>query len=113
MIARSRFASSGAGAVSGRPEGAAAVSMSVNCRPERAGASSRARASLPGLADSEGRVTFIIGGQEVGLRLDQALAVRVPGLSRRRARLLIDIGGVFVDGRRVKIAGKLMHAGEK
>ena len=65
------------------------------------------------MADSEGRVTFIIGGQEVGLRLDQALAVRVPGLSRRRARLLIDIGGVFVDGRRVKIAGKLMYAGEK
>jgi len=58
------------------------------------------------------RVTFTIGAAEVGLRLDQALAARVPGLSRRRARLLIDIGGVFVDGRRVKIAGKAMYAGE-
>src|SRR5258708_36084701 len=59
------------------------------------------------------RVTFTVGQTEVGLRLDQAVAARVPGLSRRRARLLLDIGGVFVDGRRVKIAGKLMYAGEK
>jgi 23S rRNA pseudouridine1911/1915/1917 synthase len=59
------------------------------------------------------RVTFTVAEAEAGLRLDQALAARVPGLSRRRARLLLDIGGVFVDGRRVKIAGKLMHAGEK
>jgi 23S rRNA pseudouridine1911/1915/1917 synthase len=59
------------------------------------------------------QVTFTIAAAEVGLRLDQALAARVPDLSRRRARLLIDIGGVFVDGRRVKIAGKLMYAGEK
>jgi 23S rRNA pseudouridine1911/1915/1917 synthase len=59
------------------------------------------------------RVTFTAGEAEAGLRLDQALAARVPGLSRRRARLLLDIGGVFVDGRRVKVAGRLVHAGEK
>ncbi len=59
------------------------------------------------------RASFTVTEAEAGARLDQALAARVPGLSRRRARLLIDIGGVFVDGRRVKIAGKLMHAGEK
>ena len=61
----------------------------------------------------EGRVTFTVGDAEAGLRLDQALAARVPGLSRRRARLLLDIGGVFVDGRRLKVAGRLVHAGEK
>jgi len=61
----------------------------------------------------EGRATFTVGDAEAGLRLDQALAARVPGLSRRRARLLLDIGGVFVDGRRVKVAGRLVHAGEK
>jgi 23S rRNA pseudouridine1911/1915/1917 synthase len=60
-----------------------------------------------------GRVTFTVSDAEAGLRLDQALAARVPGLSRRRARLLLDIGGVFVDGRRVKVAGRLVHAGEK
>ncbi len=69
--------------------------------------------STPKQGPDGSRVTFTVGDAEVGLRLDQALAARVPGLSRRRARLLIDIGGVFVDGRRVKIAGKLMYAGEK
>jgi 23S rRNA pseudouridine1911/1915/1917 synthase len=37
----------------------------------------------------------------------------VAGLSRRPARVLLDIGGVFVDGRRVKVAGRPMHAGEE
>ncbi|HVX93593.1 MAG TPA: RluA family pseudouridine synthase [Polyangia bacterium] len=60
-----------------------------------------------------GRVSFTVGDGEVGLRLDQALAARVPGLSRRKARLLLDIGGVFVDGRRVKVAGRIVRAGEK
>src|SRR5579872_6645709 len=59
-----------------------------------------------------GRVTFTVSDAEAGLRLDQALAARVPDLSRRRARLLLDIGGVFVDGRRVKVAGRLVRAGE-
>ena len=59
------------------------------------------------------RVTFTVGDADVGLRLDQALAARVPGLSRRRARLLLDIGGVFVDGKRIKLAGRLVRAGEK
>jgi 23S rRNA pseudouridine1911/1915/1917 synthase len=59
------------------------------------------------------RVSFTVNASDVGLRLDQVLAARVPGLSRRQARLLLDIGGVFVDGRRLKIAGHLMHEGEK
>ena len=37
----------------------------------------------------------------------------MPGLSRRQARVLLDIGGVFVDKRRIKIAGRAMHAGEE
>jgi hypothetical protein len=49
----------------------------------------------------------------VGRRLDQVLAARVGGLSRRQARVLLDIGGVFVDGRRVKVAGRPMHAGRR
>ena len=36
-----------------------------------------------------------------------------PGLSRRRARVLIDLGGVFIDRHRVKIAGRPVRAGEK
>ncbi len=59
------------------------------------------------------RVTFTVSEADVGLRLDQVLASRVPGLSRRRARLLLDIGGVFIDGQRVKIAGRAVYVGEK
>jgi 23S rRNA pseudouridine1911/1915/1917 synthase len=58
------------------------------------------------------RVTFTVTDEDAGRRLDQVLAARVPGLSRRQARVLLDIGGVFVDNRRVKIAGRPMHAGE-
>jgi 23S rRNA pseudouridine1911/1915/1917 synthase len=59
------------------------------------------------------RVTFTVGDADVGRRLDQVLAARVAGLSRRQARVLLDIGGVFVGGRRVKVAGRPMHEGEE
>jgi 23S rRNA pseudouridine1911/1915/1917 synthase len=59
------------------------------------------------------RVTFTVGDADAGRRLDQVLAARVAGLSRRQARVLLDIGGVFVEGRRVKVAGRPMHAGEE
>jgi 23S rRNA pseudouridine1911/1915/1917 synthase len=59
------------------------------------------------------RVAFTVGDDDVGRRLDQVLAARVAGLSRRQARVLLDIGGVFVDGRRIKVAGRAMHAGEE
>jgi 23S rRNA pseudouridine1911/1915/1917 synthase len=65
------------------------------------------------MAAEANRATFTVTDAEAGLRLDQALAARVPGLSRRRARLLLDIGGVFVDGRRIKVAGRLVRLGEK
>ena len=64
------------------------------------------------MAADANRATFEVTEAEAGLRLDQALAARVPGLSRRRARLLLDIGGVFVDGRRTKVAGRPVRAGE-
>jgi 23S rRNA pseudouridine1911/1915/1917 synthase len=49
---------------------------------------------------------------EAGLRLDQVIPRHVAGLSRRKAREVIDIGGAFVDGARVKIAGRLVRAGQ-
>ncbi|MCW5890454.1 MAG: RluA family pseudouridine synthase [bacterium] len=58
------------------------------------------------------RVAFTVRAVEEGLRLDQVLALRVPGLSRRQARVLLDLGGVFVDGRRVRIAGRGVRAGQ-
>jgi 23S rRNA pseudouridine1911/1915/1917 synthase len=59
------------------------------------------------------RITLTVEPDDQGLRLDQLLAARVPGLSRRRARVLIDIGGVFIDGRRVKVASRPARAGEE
>jgi 23S rRNA pseudouridine1911/1915/1917 synthase len=59
------------------------------------------------------RVAFTVRPVEEGLRLDQILALRVPGLSRRQARVLLDLGGVFVDGRRVRIAGRTLRPGQE
>jgi len=59
------------------------------------------------------RVAFTVGDDDVGRRLDQVLAARVPELSRTQARVLLDIGGVFVGGRRVKVASRKVHAGEE
>jgi 23S rRNA pseudouridine1911/1915/1917 synthase len=57
-------------------------------------------------------VRFVVPEADDGLRLDQALARHVPGLSRRKARVLIDLGGVFVDRGRVKVAGRPVRAGQ-
>ena len=47
-------------------------------------------------------VELEMGEDDVGQRVDVVLAQRVPGLSRARAKALIEEGAVRVDGRRVK-----------
>jgi 23S rRNA pseudouridine1911/1915/1917 synthase len=59
------------------------------------------------------RVEFVVPADAAGLRLDQLLAAQVPGLSRRQARVAIDIGGVFVDGGRVKVASRVVRPGRR
>lgn len=59
------------------------------------------------------RHRFVVAPEDASLRLDQALALRVPGLSRRKARALIDMGGVFVDRARVKVAGRALRPGQE
>jgi 23S rRNA pseudouridine1911/1915/1917 synthase len=59
------------------------------------------------------RYEFTAGEADAGRRLDQVLAARVPGLSRRQARVAIDIGGVFVDRARVKVASRPVDAGQR
>jgi 23S rRNA pseudouridine1911/1915/1917 synthase len=58
-------------------------------------------------------VSFTVAPDDAGLRLDQLLAKRVPGLSRRTARKVLAIGGVFVERARVKVASKLVLPGRK
>jgi 23S rRNA pseudouridine1911/1915/1917 synthase len=48
---------------------------------------------------------------EGGARLDLLLAKRIPDLSRRGAKKLIEEGGVFVDGKRVRVSSKLIPRG--
>jgi 23S rRNA pseudouridine1911/1915/1917 synthase len=56
---------------------------------------------------------FVVPRADDGRRLDQVLAAHVPDLSRRKARTLLDIGGVFVDGARTKVAGRAVRAGQE
>lgn len=58
------------------------------------------------------RTRFEVEPAEAGLRLDQVIPRHVAGLSRRKARAVIDLGGVFVDKARVKVAGRLVRAGQ-
>ena len=58
------------------------------------------------------KVTFTVSEADAGARLDQALARNVPDLSRTKARVLLDIGGVFLDGARTKVAGRVLKAGQ-
>ncbi len=54
--------------------------------------------------------TFTVEPAAAGLRLDQLIA-QATGLSRRAAREALKLGGVQVDRRRVKVAGRLVPAG--
>jgi len=56
---------------------------------------------------------FEVAADEAGLRLDQIVPKHVAGLSRRKARAVIDLGGVFVDRARVKVAGRPVRAGQR
>jgi len=58
------------------------------------------------------RERYQVAADEAGLRLDQWLARRVPGLSRRKARTLVDLGGVFIDRTRVKVASRAVREGQ-
>jgi 23S rRNA pseudouridine1911/1915/1917 synthase len=64
------------------------------------------------VSDGPRKVRFEVAAADAGKRLDQVLAANVPGLSRTRARLLLELGGVFVDRARVKIASRPVQAGQ-
>lgn len=58
------------------------------------------------------KTKFTTTAEDAGLRLDQILPRHVEGLSRRKARAVIDLGGVYVDRSRVKVAGRTLRAGQ-
>lgn len=84
----------------------------ANSDDPEAGSSSRGPSST-GLPASRIRArseTFFVATDDVGQRLDQVLPRYVEGLSRRQARTLLDLGGVFVNGTRTKTASRPMQA---
>ena len=58
------------------------------------------------------KTRFEVAADEDGLRLDQVIPRHVAGLSRRKARAVIDAGGVFVERARVKVASRPVRAGQ-
>jgi len=55
---------------------------------------------------------FQVPAEAAGLRLDQCLGRYVEPLSRSLARVALDMGAVFVDQRRVKVASRRMAEGQ-
>jgi 23S rRNA pseudouridine1911/1915/1917 synthase len=58
------------------------------------------------------RLTLAAGPADDGERLDRFIAAR-GGISRGEARRVLERGGVFLDGRRIKVSGRILHRGNK
>lgn len=63
------------------------------------------------MANSVYRLT--VTETDAGQRLDQFLAARCEDVSRTKARKVIDLGGVHLDGRRMRRCGDLVVAGQQ
>jgi 23S rRNA pseudouridine1911/1915/1917 synthase len=59
------------------------------------------------------KVEFRVTAEHSGLRLDQCLGRSVSGLSRTAARVALDLGAVFVDRKRVKVASRRVAEGQE
>lgn len=58
------------------------------------------------------KLSFRVASDAAGLRLDQAIAHSCEGVSRGEARRLLARGSVFVEGSRVKVAGRVVRSGQ-
>ena len=58
------------------------------------------------------RLALAAGPADDGERLDRFIAAR-GGISRGEARRVLERGGVFLDGKRCKVAGRILHAGHE
>ena len=58
------------------------------------------------------RLTLDAGPGDDGERIDRFIAAR-GGISRGEARRVLERGGVFLDGKRCKVTGRILHDGQK
>lgn len=59
------------------------------------------------------KLKFRVQPEQNGKRIDLALVELVPELSRRKIRSIIDLGGCYVNARRVRIASRVVINGDK
>ncbi|MBI5480050.1 MAG: RluA family pseudouridine synthase [Deltaproteobacteria bacterium] len=58
------------------------------------------------------RISLTVAPGDARERLDRFIAAR-GGISRSLARRVLEVGGVFVDGKRCKVAGRGVHPGQR
>jgi 23S rRNA pseudouridine1911/1915/1917 synthase len=58
------------------------------------------------------RLSLAVGPADARERIDRFIAAR-GGISRGEARRALDAGGVFLDGQRCKVAGRLLRPGQR
>lgn len=60
------------------------------------------------------KIDCTIGPQQEGMRLDLALvAIKAGDFSRRKIRAIIDVGGCYINGKRVRMASKPVRTGDR
>lgn len=59
------------------------------------------------------RNTFVVKDDQSGMRIDLFLAAVMPTLSRRKIRGILDVGGCYVNNKRMHIASRQVQGGDK
>ncbi len=96
----------------GPRRGSASTNPRRRKRPKQAVAAERAAATGGGLAPGTVRHEADVPRALDGERLDRALAALLPELSRTRARKVLAMGGVFLGQERVRVASRVVRAGD-
>lgn len=48
-----------------------------------------------------------------GMRLDHAISEGIPGMSKRRAKAIIDVGGAYLNRKRIRVASRTVGKGDQ
>lgn len=59
------------------------------------------------------RKEFVVQPNQSEMRIDLFLAASLPDISRRKVRQILDVGGCYVNNKRMHIASRKVHAGDK
>lgn len=85
----------------------------VECLPRKTAKNIGIRGRLWHRSGALNSHRFSVTKEDDGLRLDQAIAKNVASVSRTLAKKLLTEGGVFVDKKRTKVAGRIVREGQR